>query len=168
MSHPSASPQAAACQPFAAQFDAPLPRDLRQAAEEMSVDAFQAAFAHNAGPLRLGHWTCTDAHRPATRLGPQARNYRATLAFGDRIFTATAAATGPIAALTAMLYDHGIAVETLAFHQLSAGEHTATFIKGCDGTHTEWAMGWSPEPTQSALRAIIACVNRLQTAQGQT
>jgi len=29
--------------------------------------------------------------RPAQRLGPQARNYRAVIAFGDRISTSTAA-----------------------------------------------------------------------------
>ncbi len=117
-----------------------------------------------SGPLRLGHWTCTDADRPATRLGPQARNYQATLAVGDRIGMSTAAASGPVAALTAMLYDRGIAVETVAFHQVPAGEHTATFIRGCDGTRSEWAMGWSDDPTQSALRAVIACANRLLTA----
>ena len=45
-------------------------------------------------------------------------NYQATLAIGDRISTASAAASGPVAALTAMLYEHGIAVEMTAFHQL--------------------------------------------------
>ena len=130
----------------------------------MSFESFLAEYAPTSGPLRLGHWTCTDAERPATRLGPQARNYRATLAVGDRIGMSTAAASGPVAALTAMLYDRGIAVETIAFHQVPAGEHTATFIRGCDGTRSEWAMGWSDDPTQSALRAVIACANRLLTA----
>ena len=130
----------------------------------MSFETFLTAFASTSGPLRLGHWTCKDAERPATRLGPQARNYQATLAVGDRISTSTAAASAPVAALTAMLYDRGIAVEMVAFHQIPAGEHTATFIRGCDGARTEWAMGWSDDPTQSALRAIIACANRLLTA----
>ncbi|MET0994915.1 MAG: homocitrate synthase [Mycobacterium sp.] len=130
----------------------------------MSFESFFGAYASTAGPLRLGHWTCTDTERPATRLGPQARNYQATLAVGDRISTSTAAASGPVAALTAMLYDRGIAVEMMAFHQIPAGEHTATFIRGCYGARTEWAMGWSDDPTQSALRAVIACANRLLTA----
>ena len=84
----------------------------------MSTDAFLARYTPTSGPLRLGQWQCTDADRPATRLGPQARNYQATIAVGDRIGTSTAAASGPVAALTAMLYDRGISVEISAFHQL--------------------------------------------------
>ncbi len=40
---------------------------------------------------------------------------------------------------------------------------TATFIRGSDGGRAEWAMGLSDDPTQSALRAVIACANRLLT-----
>lgn len=127
----------------------------------MSWDDFLAEYAPSSGPLRLGHWTCTDSERPASRLGPQARNYQATLAFGDLITTSQAAASGPVAALTAMLYERGVAVETVAFHQLPAGEQTVTFIRGSNGARTEWAVGLSDSPTQSALRAVIACANRL-------
>ena len=123
----------------------------------------QRAELAGPGPLRLGNWQCTDAERPSSRLGPQARHYQATLAVGDRISTSSAAACGPVAALTAMLYDRGIAVEMTAFHQVPAGEQTATFVRGSDGARSEWAMGWSDDPTQSALRAIIACANRLLT-----
>ena len=130
----------------------------------MSWEAFLAEYAPSSGPLRLGHWTCTDPSRPAARLGPQARNYQATLAIGDRISTSSAAASGPVAALTAMLFDRGIALEMTAFHQVPAGEHTATFIRGSNGAHSEWAMGLSDDPTQSALSAVIACANRLLTA----
>jgi hypothetical protein len=149
--------------PFATHVDAPMPRGLRQEADAMSFEAFHDEYASGSGPLRLGSWECTDAARSSTRLGPQARNYQATLAVGDRISTSSAAASGPVAALTAMLYDRGIAVEMTAFHQVPAGEHTATFIRGSDGIHSEWAMGWSDDPTQSALRAVIACANRLLT-----
>ena len=100
----------------------------------------------------------------AGRLGPQARNYQATLAIGDRIGTSSAAASGPVAALTAMLFDRGVALEMTAFHQIPAGEGTATFVRGSDGAHDEWAMGLSDDPTQSALRAVIACANRLLSA----
>lgn len=132
----------------------------------MSWDEFVAHYASTAGPVRLGNWECTDAQRPASRLGPQARNYRATIAIGDRITTATAAASGPVAALTAMLYEHGIAVETLRFHQLRSGGQTATFVKGSDGTRQAWAMGSDTDATQSALRAVIACANRLVDRAG--
>jgi hypothetical protein len=127
----------------------------------MSWSTFTATYAPSAGPLRLGHWECTDAERPATRWGPQPQTFRATLALGDRIENATATATGPVAALTAMLYEHGVAVEMLRFHQLRSDDTTATFIQGSDGCRAEWAMGCSEDPTQSALSAVIACANRL-------
>ncbi|MGV0791736.1 homocitrate synthase [Mycolicibacterium sp. XJ1819] len=151
----------AACLPVASILDAPLPRGLREEADGMSFDAFVDQYAPGAGPLRLGNWVCTDGDRPATRLGPQARNYQATLAIGDRISTSSAAATGPIAALTAMLHERGITVEMTAFHQRPAGERTATFVQGSDGDRSEWAMGLGDDPTQSALRAVINCANRL-------
>jgi hypothetical protein len=146
---------------FAARFDAPLPRGLREEAEAMSSADLHATYAPTSGPLRLGQWECTDAYCPATRLGPQARHYQATIAIGDRIGTSRAAASGPVAALTEMLYERGVAVELLRFHQQHADGGTATFIRGTDGVHDEWAMGFSDDPTQSALRAMIACANRL-------
>ena len=153
--------QSATSAAFAAAVDAPVPRDLREEAAAMSFEAFLAEYAPSSGPLRLGNWSCLDGDRPATRLGPQARNYRATLAIGDRICTTSAAASGPVAALTSMLYDRGIALEMTAFHQMHAGERTATFIRGSDGLRSEWAMGLSDDATQSALSAVIACANRL-------
>jgi hypothetical protein len=138
-----------------------LPRGIREDADTMPWSTFTATYAPSTGPLRLGQWECADGERRATRLGPQTQTFRATLGFGDRIETATATATGPVAALTAMLYDHGMAVEMLRFHQLRSEKTTATFIQGSDGSRAEWAMGWSEDPTQSALGAVIACANRL-------
>src|SRR5262245_32220574 len=146
---------------FAARLNAPMPRGLRQEADALSFEEFHDEYGSSSGPLRLGNWQCTDADRPSSRLGPQARHYQATLAVGDRISTSSAAACGPVAALTAMLYDRGVAVEMTAFHQVPAGEQTATFVRGSNGARFEWAMGWSDDPTQSALRAVIACANRL-------
>lgn len=126
----------------------------------MSWSTFTATYAPSTGPVRLGQWECTDG-RSATRLGPQPCTFRATLGFGDRIETVTATASGPVAALTAMLYEHGIAVEMLRFHQLRSDDNVATFIQGSDGARAEWAMGWAENSTQSALHAVIACANRL-------
>lgn len=139
----------------------PLPRGLREQAAGMSWDGFLAAFGHSAGPLRLGQWECSDAMRRSSGLGPQVRHYQATLAVGDRIATSHASASGPIAALTAMLYERGIAVEILNFHQAQMGRDTVTFIRGTDGVAEEWAMAWAEDSTQSALRAVVACANRL-------
>lgn len=118
---------------FADFFDTPLPRGLRELAGGMSWDDVAATFASGTGPVALS----------------------------DRTIASLAAQPAPIAALTAMLYDAGIAVEMLNFHQLRAGGQTATFIRGTDGMHTQWAIGWSESPTESALRAFIACANRL-------
>ena len=146
---------------FADQFGAPLPRGLREDAGVMSWERFVATYGHTAGPIRLRNWACADTDR---RLGPQARNFRAMIAVGERISTSTAAAGGPIAALSAMLHERGIAVEILKFHQLRSGAGTATFVHGSNGARVEWAMGWSEDPTQSALHAVIACANRLIAA----
>ena len=153
--------QCAANSWFGDHFGAALPRGLREQAEDMSWESFVATYGHTAGPLRLGHWACTDTERSAARLGPQARNFQAVIAVGDRISTSTAAASGPVAALTAMLHERGITVEMLKFHQMQSGEYIATFVCGSDGIRAEWAMGWAEDPTQSALRAVIACANRL-------
>lgn len=127
----------------------------------MSTDAFHARYMPSSGPLRLGNWECIDPERPAGRLGPQPRHYQATIAIGDRIGTSRAAAGGPVGALTAMLYDRGVAVEILAFHQVATDGGTATFLRGTDGVRDEWAMGWSEDAAQSSLRAVVACANRL-------
>jgi len=160
----SVSPSARECPAtswFVSHFGATLPRDLREEAGAISWDGFVADYGRAAGPLRLGHWACTDTERPAGRLGPQARNFRAMIAVGDHIGTSTAAASGPIAALTAMLHERGITVETLRFHQMRSDVATATFIRGSNGIRAEWAMGLAADPTESALCAVIACANRL-------
>src|SRR5258708_33394328 len=108
MTLPSAT--TAAPLPFAAHIDGPMPRGLRQEADAMSFQAFHDEFGSSSGPVRLGQWHCTDAERPSTRLGPQARNYQAPLAVGDRISTPSAAASGPLAALTPIRSDRGVAV----------------------------------------------------------
>lgn len=146
---------------FAAHVTGRVPAPLRASADGCSYDEFVAEFAPTAGPVRLGQWACAEADRPSTRWGPQAQTYRATLALGDRIAMSQATACGPVAALTAMLYERGIAVEMTAFHQRTAGTDVATFIQGANGTRVEWAMGLSSDPVQSALRAVIACANRL-------
>lgn len=146
---------------FEDHFGVSLPRGLREQATATSWADFAATYGPTAGPLRLGQWACTDPQRRTTRLGPQARNFRAVIAVGDRISTSEASASGPVAALTAMLHARGIMVETLNFHQISAGGDTVTFVYGTNGARAEWAMGWAPDPIQSALRAVIACANRL-------
>ncbi|GAB7071133.1 homocitrate synthase [Mycobacterium hodleri] len=143
--------------PFAGPFPSSLPRGLRDEARALPSEAFHAKYAPSSGSVRLRNWECLDAAKP----GPQARRYQATIAVGDRIGTCVTAASGPLAALTAMLHDRGVAVEMLQFHQVRAGDETATFIRATDGRRQEWAMGWDRDATESALRAVLACANRL-------
>ena len=106
----------------------PPPRGLREDADTMSWSTFVATYAPSAGPLRLGQWQCAETDRPATQMGP--RDFQATLALGDRIETASATANGPVAALTAMLYELGVAVEMLRFHQLQTEEEDRDLHSG--------------------------------------
>lgn len=142
---------------FGDRFGVSLPRGLREHADAMSWETFVATYARSTGPLRLGQWECTGA--------VPMRSPRAITAWKLRACgpgrTATVAASGPIAALTAMLHQRGITVEIVNFHQMQSPTGTATFIRGSDGARAEWAMGLSDDPTQSALRAVIVCANRL-------
>lgn|SRR5574337_78422 len=158
------TPSASASTHFAERFGALLPPGLREQATQLSWEHFVAVYGQPPGPLRLGQWTCLDGERPATRLGPQGRTYQATIAVGDRIGTCTAAASGPVAALTMMLHEQGIAVETVRFHQFRCRDETATFIYGSDGRCGAWAMGLSADVAQSALDAVVGCANRLLMA----
>ncbi|MEB3051483.1 homocitrate synthase [Mycolicibacter sp. MYC123] len=149
---------------FADQFDTRLPRELRDPAAQLTREGFVATYGRCSGPLRLGRWRCLDSDRPAARLGIQGRTYQATISIGDRTGTCTAAAHGPLGALTAMLYERGIRLEILGFHQLACGAETATFIHGSNGRSTAWAVGFAPDAGASAVDAVVTCVNRLLTA----
>jgi len=143
---------------FADLFDTQLPRGLRELADGMSPQQAAERFGSAGGPVRLGQWECTDS---GSARWPGPRTYRATIAIGDRIATTTTTASGPLAALTGMLHQRGIALEILNFHQLRSGAATATFIRGHNGSVEQWAAGWSVDAGESALRALIACANRL-------
>ena len=146
---------------FADQFGARVPRGLRDQAAQLSWDGFVATYGRAAGPLALGRWCCLDAERPAARLGPLGRTYQATIAVRGVTGTCTAAAPGPLAALTTMLYERGITLEILGFHQLRCGTETATFIHGSNGHGAAWALGFAADPGRSALEAVVTCANRL-------
>ncbi|NGX09099.1 hypothetical protein [Mycobacteroides franklinii] len=145
-SHTTISPQ---IDPFTARFGVPLPRGLREEASDMSWASFCQTYERSGGALKLGQWSEANG------------TYQATLAIDESIESSTVSACGPMAALTAMLSERGIQMETLSFHQMHDGDETCTFVYGTNGSGTAWAMGRAHDATTSSLKAVTACANRL-------
>ncbi|BCN85963.1 2-isopropylmalate synthase [Rhodococcus hoagii] len=140
--------------PFFQRFGTHLPRDLRAQAQGLSWTEFAQRFSPTGGPVRLGSWT-------SEHLGAGRHTFTATLGLGDRISSASATATGPIAALTSMLFDAGFQLEILSFHQQRTSEGTATFILAEHDGERRWAMAIAEDCNASAREAIIAAANLL-------
>ena len=140
--------------PFFHRFGTNLPRDLRAQAQGLSWTEFAQRFSPTGGPVRLGSWEATDH-------GAGRSTYTATLGLGDRIAPASATATGPIAALTSMLYDAGFHLEILSFHQQRTSAGTATFVLCDHDGERRWAMAIGADSLSSSLSAIIAGANLL-------
>ncbi|EGD25874.1 2-isopropylmalate synthase [Rhodococcus hoagii] len=140
--------------PFFQRFGTHLPRDLRAQAQGLSWTEFAQRFSPTGGPVRLGSWT-------SEHLGAGRHTFTATLGLGDRISSASATATGPIAALTSMLFDAGFQLEILSFHQQRTSEGTATFILAEHDGERRWAMSIAEDCNASARDAIIAAANLL-------
>ncbi|NLG56267.1 MAG: 2-isopropylmalate synthase [Rhodococcus sp.] len=130
-----------------------LPRGLREEAAEMSWRQFCDTYAPT-GRIRLGSWS-------AERCGLGQWTYETTFGVGDSIRRATATASGPMSALTGLLYDAGCAIEILGFHQQPFGDRTATLLLCEAGGRTGWAFGLGDDTTESALHAMISAANRL-------
>ncbi|MEU5840532.1 2-isopropylmalate synthase [Rhodococcus sp. NPDC047139] len=143
-----------AADPFFARYGRPLPRGLREEAAGMTWAEFESTYGAQHGPVRLGGWT-------ATALGAGRSAFEATIAIGDTIHTASATTCGPIAAMTAMLYDLGLNIEILSFHRHEIDGMSATFLRCRSGDRTDWVMGTGATGNESSLRAMIAGINKL-------
>ncbi|MGI9208718.1 MAG: 2-isopropylmalate synthase [Rhodococcus sp. (in: high G+C Gram-positive bacteria)] len=143
--------------PFAARYGRPLPLPLRAEAAGMSWPEFLAVYASERGPLRLGDWSATTL--PAGRSA-----FEATIAVGDTIHSASALACGPVAGMTAMLYDLGFGIEIHSFHRHDLGDLHVTFLLCGSGARRTWVMGMGESGVESTLRAMIAGINRIHTA----
>lgn len=140
--------------PFALRFGKSLPRELRAEAGTMTWSAFEAAYAPAGGPLQLDGWT-------EDRISSSRATYSADLNIDHSPHHASAAAAGPISAMTAMLHEAGFPIEVTSFHQQRAGEQTATFILATSGDRQHWAMGMGADCAASALAALICAANLL-------
>lgn len=141
--------------PFVARFGISMPKPLRLHTIGLSWPEFLDRYCPTAGPIGLRSWT----HSGPAVAGM--RSYEATLSFGADIRTLRLQAAGPIAALSAALYDAGFGVEVLDFHQQRTAEGTATFVYCEHEGRRHWAVSISTDATDSALRAIITATNIL-------
>lgn len=140
--------------PFAARFGGHLPRGLRAEAAGMTWEAFEAAYADGPRTVTLDRWA-------THRLGATQFVFDADVTLGGAHHAVTTTASGPIAALTGVLYDLGVNIEILELHQQRVGDRTATFIRAELGEHRRWGMGLDTDGTGSALRAVVAAANLL-------
>lgn len=152
---PSFHSSQSARDPFEQKYGAPLPLGLRTEAAGMSWDMFDQMYSPRRGRFRLAHW---QLHQ----LGSGKSVFEAGLSVDDEMHTSTAVASGPIAALTGMMYELGCNIEIIGLHQRKINGETATFLYAESDEHRAWAMGISRDPIESSLRAIVSAANRLQ------
>jgi hypothetical protein len=140
--------------PFSARYGARLPRDLRTQAAGMTWTDFEAAYVSGPHLVELAAWA-------SHRLGATSIVFDATIVCRGASYSRTTTSSGPIAALTGILYDFGINVEILALHQQLVEGRVATFIHAERNGRRHWAMAIAPGATESSLRAVIAAANFL-------
>lgn len=149
--------------PFQARYDldTKLPRPLREEAEGMDWGLFMATYAP-APTLHIG-LTSTE------KLSWLENRYTAAITelFKTRAAhtsTAEVTATGPAAAVSAMLNGHGRYVEMLSFHQIELYEATVTCVEVAhqvDHTRRRWAIGFGPSPAHSVAAALSSGAQRI-------
>jgi hypothetical protein len=132
-----------------------LPHGLRAEADGMSFAEFVHTYSPTSGPIRLGSAEC--APKGAGRF-----EFTATLAIGDTIRSSSIVCHGPAEAMTSMLYDAGVNLEILSFHQQITETGYVTYIRGQQDHRTAWAMGTGSDSTESTAKALVAAANRMQ------
>ncbi|EOM75859.1 hypothetical protein DW322_13350 [Rhodococcus rhodnii] len=129
-----------------------LPRGLRDEARCTDRESLRRTYCP-AGPFALLSWRSRGAAAGSTRYEAEL-----TTARGRRCGEATA--TGPLAALTAMLHDAGTRIEILEFHQRPDGGRHSTSVRCESNGRTLWAFADDEDRTRSALGALLAAANR--------
>ncbi|KIQ10982.1 hypothetical protein ASG56_14150 [Rhodococcus sp. Leaf7] len=131
----------------------PLPHGLRAEADGMFFAEFARTYSPTTGPIRLGSAEC--APKGAGRF-----EFTATLAVGDTIRSSSVTCHGPAEAFTSMLYDAGVNLEILSFHQQITETGIVTFIRGQQDSRIAWAMGTGSNATEATAKALVAAANR--------
>jgi hypothetical protein len=148
------SSTAAPSDPFSDRFGARLPRELRTEAAGMSWTAFEAAYAGGPHLIELTDWAMH-------RLGATQIAFEATLTYRGKRHSVATTCSGPIAALTGILYDLGVNIEILSLHQMPVDGRTATFIHAERDGQRHWAMAIGDNGVNSSLHAVVAAANYL-------
>lgn len=105
------------------------------------------------GHIALDCWRELPGHRMPV--------FEARIRAGAATTTTSVAATGPVAALTAMLHEVGCGIEILAFHQRPVADGIATFLRCERNGRRHWSFAIHPDGSASALAAAVAGANIL-------
>ncbi|WP_149361840.1 alpha-isopropylmalate synthase regulatory domain-containing protein [Lolliginicoccus suaedae] len=140
--------------PFEHRYGVSLPAGLRSEAGSMSWDMFDQIYSPRNGQFRLDHFR-------VHQIGSGKTVFEATIRKDGDAHTMTAMSSGPIGALTGMLYELGCNIEIHGLHQRPIGDRTATFLLAERDERQAWGMSITADPVESSLRAVIAAANRL-------
>ena len=118
------------------------------------TDHFGGTTASGDDTIRLGAWSMTPAPSDMVEC-------RATVAYADRIMSLSATATGPIGAMTSMLYDMGAGVSIVTLHQRQTEAGYAAFLL-CERDNRQcWAYGDGSTGDEANVNALVAGANQL-------
>jgi hypothetical protein len=107
-----------------------------------------------------GHTTLTDWQSRPAEGGMEL--YSAQIVIDSCRYNFTVPAFGPLSALTSMLFDAGIGIEILEFHQSQLGNNFATFMRCASDGYALWSIAMREGSDESAVEALIAAANRFQ------
>ncbi|AWB84682.1 acetyl-CoA acetyltransferase [Corynebacterium liangguodongii] len=149
--------------PFQARYDIDtrLPKELREQARGMDWGLFMATYA--PAPTMQVVVTGVDKLNWCDSLYT-AELTRTSKTRAPETTHCEVTASGPLAAISAILAEHGRYVEVLAFHQIALHEATVTCVKVAhqvNHTRSAWAVGFGPNPAHSVASALSAGAQRI-------
>ncbi|EEI18032.1 acetyl-CoA acetyltransferase [Corynebacterium sanguinis] len=143
------------------EIDSKLPKELRAEAHGMDWGLFRATYAP-APTVQIGlvgvdklnfsdHRYTVEVTQTSKTKAPESTYHEVT-------------ATGPAAAMSAILNEHGRYVEILSYHEITLYEATVTCVKVAhqvDHTRTAWAVGFGHSPAHSVAAALSSGAQRI-------